>query len=68
MRKEWRFAGAVAALVLSAAALGLGLLIALPLGVLAARSPRLRWPSGDGWSGGNVASALMGTSGSWSSS
>jgi osmoprotectant transport system permease protein len=31
--------------VLSAAALGLGLLIALPLGVLAARSPRLRWPS-----------------------
>ncbi|KQY31014.1 ABC transporter permease [Caulobacter sp. Root487D2Y] len=31
--------------VLSAAALALGLLIALPLGVLAARSPRLRWPS-----------------------
>jgi len=31
--------------VLSAAALGLGLLIALPLGVLAARSPRLRWPA-----------------------
>jgi osmoprotectant transport system permease protein len=30
---------------LSAAALALGLLIALPLGVLAARSPRLRWPS-----------------------
>ena len=31
--------------LLSAAALSLGLLIALPLGVLAARSPRLRWPS-----------------------
>ncbi|MBC7667410.1 MAG: ABC transporter permease subunit [Gemmatimonadaceae bacterium] len=31
--------------VLSASALGLGLLIALPLGVLAARSPRLRWPA-----------------------
>ena len=31
--------------LLSAAALALGLLIALPLGVLAARSPRLRWPS-----------------------
>jgi osmoprotectant transport system permease protein len=30
---------------LSASALALGLLIALPLGVLAARSPRLRWPS-----------------------
>jgi osmoprotectant transport system permease protein len=30
---------------LSAAALALGLAIALPLGVLAARSPRLRWPS-----------------------
>jgi osmoprotectant transport system permease protein len=30
---------------LSAAALALGLLIALPLGVVAARSPRLRWPS-----------------------
>jgi osmoprotectant transport system permease protein len=30
---------------LSAASLTLGLLIALPLGVLAARSPRLRWPS-----------------------
>jgi osmoprotectant transport system permease protein len=30
---------------LSAAALVLGLLIALPLGVLAARSPRLRWPA-----------------------
>jgi osmoprotectant transport system permease protein len=31
--------------LLSASALALGLLIALPLGVLAARSPRLRWPS-----------------------
>ena len=31
--------------LLSAAALALGLLIALPLGVLAARSPRLRWPA-----------------------
>jgi osmoprotectant transport system permease protein len=31
--------------VLSASALVLGLLIALPLGVLAARSPRLRWPA-----------------------
>ena len=31
--------------VLSACALMLGLLIALPLGVLAARSPRLRWPA-----------------------
>ncbi|CAN5221528.1 glycine betaine ABC transporter substrate-binding protein [soil metagenome] len=31
--------------VLSASALALGLLIALPLGVLAARSPRLRWPA-----------------------
>ncbi|MBU4433815.1 MAG: ABC transporter permease/substrate-binding protein [Alphaproteobacteria bacterium] len=30
---------------LSASALGLGLLIALPLGVLAARNPRLRWVS-----------------------
>ena len=31
--------------LLSAAALALGLLIALPLGMLAARSPRLRWPA-----------------------
>jgi osmoprotectant transport system permease protein len=31
--------------LLSASALALGLLIALPLGVLAARSPRLRWPA-----------------------
>ncbi|CAN5385877.1 glycine betaine ABC transporter substrate-binding protein [soil metagenome] len=31
--------------LLSASALILGLLIALPLGVLAARSPRLRWPA-----------------------
>ena len=31
--------------LLSASALTLGLLIALPLGVLAARSPRLRWPA-----------------------
>jgi osmoprotectant transport system permease protein len=48
-----RFAAALARLpgylgqhvILSSAALGLGLVISLPLALLAARSPRLRWPA-----------------------